>query len=277
MAKLDNYRMVGRDIYERLHLATYPVAIKYIRKMGEIPAGFIRPTALGQKASLCQAFTYARRFGFQVAMTADDNFCTPATVMHRWVDVPVGVLIESQLHQGWHRDADAERRRIEHGRSMIGKANLPKLQQYMGFICSPLPDAQFEPDTVLIFGNGEAITHIIHALTYGGENFPTSSFEGFAESCLKGGLIPFITGVPQVVIPGMGDRAFSGVYDYEVALGLPARLVFDVSADLFKTGGRLNMGQPVKTLLPQSLTETITPGFKFMRDKMDEYKKRKSA
>ena len=176
MAQLDNYRSVGMEIYERLHLATYPVAIKYIRDVGEIPVDFIRPTALGQKASLCQAFTYARRFGFHVAMTEEDNFCTPATVMHRWVDVPAEVLIESQLLQGWHCDTEAERKRIEHGRSMIGEANLPKLRQYMGFVCSPLPDAQFEPDTVLIFGNGENITHIIHALTYEGENFPTSSF-----------------------------------------------------------------------------------------------------
>jgi hypothetical protein len=32
------------------------------------------------------------------------------------------------------------------------------------------------------------------------------------------------------------------------------------------------MGQPVKTLLPQSLTENITPGFKFMQEKIDGYK-----
>ena len=75
----------------------------------------------------------------------------------------------------------------------------------------------------------------------------------------------------------MGDRAFSGVYDYEIAIGFPGGLVFDVAENLFLTGGRLNMGQPVKTLLPQSLTENITPGFKFMRNKMDEYKREKGA
>lgn len=53
----------------------------------------------------------------------------------------------------------------------------------------------------------------------------------------------------------VGDRAFSGIYDYEIAIGVPEKLVFDVSANLFLTGGRLNMGKPVKTLLPQSLTE----------------------
>jgi hypothetical protein len=75
----------------------------------------------------------------------------------------------------------------------------------------------------------------------------------------------------------MGDRAFSGIYDYEVAIGVPGKLVFDVSNNLFLTGGRLNMGQPVKTLLPQSLTENVTPGFKFMQGKIDEYKNKTSA
>jgi uncharacterized protein (DUF169 family) len=272
----EEYRKAGKSLYDRLHLASYPVAIKYIRNPDEIPQDFIRPAALKQKASLCQAFTYARRSGLSVAMTADDNFCTPSTIMHRWVDIPFEVLIESQVLQGWHRDAVAERKRIEHGKSIIGEANLPKLEQYKGFICSPLTAAAFEPDTVLIYGNGENITHIIHALTFGGENFPTSSFEGFAEPCLKGGLIPFITGIPQIVIPGMGDRAFSGTYDYEIAIGIPAGLIFDVNEDLFKTGGWMNMGQPVKALLPQSLTENITPGFKFMRDKIDEYRNKLS-
>jgi uncharacterized protein (DUF169 family) len=274
MKTLEEYRKAGESIYRRLHLASYPVAIKYIKDLAEVPADSIRPTSLGQKASLCQAFTYARRFGFTISMTADDNFCTPATVMHRWVDIPLDVLVESQLHQQWHKDAEAEKKRIEHGQNMIGKENLQKVEEYMGFVASPLTETLIEPDTVLIYGNGENITHIIHALTYEGENYPTSSFEGFAESCLKGGLIPFITGVPQVVIPGMGDRSFSGSYDYEIAIGMPAELIFDVDRNLFLTGGHLNMGQPVKTLLPQSLTETITPGFQYMREKIDEHNRK---
>ncbi len=277
MSRLESYRKAGRRIYDRLHLASYPVGIRYIKDEKEIPEGSMRPSALKQKASLCQAFTYARRFGFTMAMTSDDNFCTPATAMHRWVDIPFDVLVESQIIQGWHENAEAERKRIEHGQKMIGRANLSRLSKYKGFVCFPLHLAPVSPDSVLIYGNGENIMHIIHALTYEGENFPTSSFEGFAEPCLKGGLIPFITGVPQVVIPGMGDRSFSGTYDYEIAIGIPSRLIPDVDLNLFKTGGPLNMGQPAKTLLPQSLTENITPGFKYIREKIDAGKRRRRA
>jgi hypothetical protein len=33
------------------------------------------------------------------------------------------------------------------------------------------------------------------------------------------------------------------------------------------------MGHPVKTLLPMGLTEAITPGFAFLKEKVDESKK----
>jgi len=45
---------------------------------------------------------------------------------------------------------------------------------------------------------------------------------------------------------------------------------------LSMAGGRLNMGQPIKTLLPMNITENVTPGFKFMREKIDASKKKKN-
>jgi uncharacterized protein (DUF169 family) len=275
MAELADYRKAGQDLLNQLRLATFPLAIKYIQDMSEIPAKAARPSKSGQKWSLCQGITYARRWGWTVAMTADDNFCTPSTVGHGWVDVSDEDLLQSQLFQAWHKDVEAEIKRLKHNRDLIGEANLPRLRKYRGVVMSPLHETPVLPDSVLVFGNGENVTHIIHALTYEGENYPVSSFEGFGETCLKGGLLPFITGVPQIVIPGMGDRTFSGVYDYEVAIGMPAPLVFTVVQNLLKTGGKLNLGNPVKTLLAMGLTESITPGFKYIREKIDASEKDK--
>lgn len=270
MNDIDESRKAGLELYERLHLSTYPVAIKYVRDASEFGPGMVRPSAMGQKWSLCQAFTYARRWATTACMAQEDNFCVPATVWHRWVDLPWEEFIQSQIRQGWHADEEAERKRCAYGIKMLGEENLEKAAEYAGFISSPLPFTKVVPDTVLVYGNAENVTHIIHALAYGGEHFPSSTFEGFGESCMKGGLVPFITGVPQVVIPGMGDRTFSGTYDYEIAVGIPGRLLQEVTDNLFKTGGRLNMGQPVRTLLPTGITESITPGFQYLRDRIDE-------
>lgn len=274
MAELADYQKAGQDLLSRLRLPTYPVAIKYIKDVSEIPEKAIRPSKQNQKWCLCQAVTYARRWGWWVGMTSDDNFCTPATAGHMWVDVTEDDMLQSQLFQTWHKDVEAEKKRQKHAVEMFGEADIKRLKQYHGFVVAPLHKSPFVPDSVLIFGTGEHVTHIIHAITYEGENFPTSTFAGFAETCTKGGLLPFITGIPQVVVPGTGDRVYSGVYDYEIAIGLPAAMVFTAVENLIKTGGKLNMGIPVKTLLPMSITENITPGFKFMREKIDESKKR---
>jgi hypothetical protein len=37
------------------------------------------------------------------------------------------------------------------------------------------------------------------------------------------------------------------------------------------------MGQPARMLLPQSLSESITPGFKYMRGKIDAQKRKKAV
>jgi len=38
--------------------------------------------------------------------------------------------------------------------------------------------------------------------------------------------------------------------------------------NLFKTGGVMNIGYPMKQILPMNLTEKLTPGFKYLWDKM---------
>ncbi|MBW1819910.1 MAG: DUF169 domain-containing protein, partial [Deltaproteobacteria bacterium] len=234
----------------------------------EIPAEAVRPGHGNQKWSICQAFTYARRWGWTTAMTADENFCVPASAMNKWVDVSDEDLVESQVRQGWHLDRASEKARFEFARKAFAGGQAEKAAQYNGLVSSPLHHTPVEPDTVLVFGDGAHVTHIVHALCYDYKAPVMSAFEGFGESCMKGGLLPFITGRPQVVIPGMGDRAFAGIGDSEIGIGLPGNMLPLVMAQLFKSGGRQNIGQPVKTLLPMGLTEAITPGFQFLKEKI---------
>lgn len=267
------FQQAGNDLYHHLHLPTYPVAITYIQSDEDIPEEAIRPAALGQKWSLCQAHTYARRWGWHTAITIDDNFCVPGAAMHQWIDVSAEEFIESQVQQGWHKDANAEKNRYAVAMRIFegpdGETLLRKAKQYRGFISSPLNTTIVEPDTILVFGTGAHIMHIIHAICYDYTTPVMSPFEGFGETCVKGGMVPFITGQPQVVIPGMGDRAFAGISDTEIAIGFPALMVKQILQDLFKTGGDMNIGQPVKSFIASGITESITPGFQYLRDVVD--------
>jgi uncharacterized protein (DUF169 family) len=267
---LEEYKGHGLDLYHKLHLSTYPIAIKYIESADEIPEGAMRPSALGEKMALCQAFTLSRRWGTLVAMTSDDNFCTPATAIHKWEDIALEDLIESQVRQGWHKDLEAEKRRFKATSGFFGDHYAEKLSKYMGFICSPLPKTTFIPDSILVYCDGVQLTHITHALTYEFKHVPVSSFEGFGESCIKGGLLPFVTQKPQVVIPGAGDRSFAAISEHEMGIGIPAFLLFYIIENLFKAGGSMNLGFPMKSMLPMGLSEKLTPGFQFLREKMEK-------
>ena len=68
----------------------------------------------------------------------------------------------------------------------------------------------------------------------------------------------------------MGDRSFAGITPEEMTVGLPAAQLSVVLDNLFKSGGDLNIGQPAKTMLAMGLDESITPGFAYLKNKIDK-------
>jgi uncharacterized protein (DUF169 family) len=273
MRSLNEYREAAAKIHDGLRLYTMPVAVKYL-KIGEpIPEGFTRPSALGQKWSLCQAFTHARRWGMNVAMTGEDNFCLPSSAAHRFIDVDLPDMVQSQVLNLWHKDLDAE---LSIGATYYGplmeEGNRKKLADHAAMLVAPLTKTEFVPDTVLLYGNPGQMTHVIQALGYEGRYITHSVFIGSGESCIKGALLPLLTGKPEFVNPGQGDRAFSGTTEDEVAMGLPAELLFYVAEHLFKHGGPFNLGSPIHSILPGHLDENILPGWVFLKDKIEKNK-----
>lgn len=266
---MEEYQKAGQEIYDKLHLASYPVAIKYYKDEKEIPKNVTKPRAMGKKMSICQTFTMARKFNQSYTVSAKDNFCTPASVGHGWVPITKEEFVESQVRQGWSKDEVAEKRRAE-ASYVKNYQNIIALG-YRGVIASPLPETRVIPDTVLIFGNGAQITHIIHALSFEHKKKYAirTAFEGFGESCGKS-FTAFITRKPQIIIPGMGDRAFGGIQDHEIGIAIPGAYIFYVLRMLFKTGGKQGLGFPIRAMIPMNVTENLTPGFKYMREVIDK-------
>ena len=267
---IEEYQKAGEDIFHKLHLDSYPVSIKYIKDIeNDIPLGVRRPIDQGEKMSICQAFTYARRFGRKLCITAADNFCTPSSVAHGWVPLTLEEFTESQIRQKWSKDVESEKRRAEQNYARNFK-NLIELA-YRGVIVSPLQETPVIPDSILIYCDGVKLTYIINALSYEHKRKYRiqSTFEGFGESCSKGGLMPFITRKAQIVIPGTGDRSFAGIQDHELGIGMPADFIFYVLDNLFQTGAGQGLKFPLRQVLPR-LNENITPGFKYMREVIDK-------
>ncbi|MBI5845053.1 MAG: DUF169 domain-containing protein [Deltaproteobacteria bacterium] len=267
---MEAYRKAAQVLYDGLRLGSLPIGVKY-QKTGEaVPEGFISPSALGQKWSLCQAFTFARVHRGHAAMTAKDNFCLASTVAHGWMPLPVEDLLESQRLNKWRRDMEAELAAQSLYVEVMSPENQARLAEHIGFITAPVATMPFEPDSVLVYGNPAQITHIIQALSYDGKNLLRSPFNGYCESCIKGALLPYLSGKSHVVIPGAGDRAFSGTGADEVAVGMTPGALLSAAANLFRSGEEFNLGYPVKSPLVGHLHEDILPGWTFLKRRIRE-------
>lgn len=269
---LEDYQKAGEGIYDKIHLATYPVAIKYIKDFSEIPNEVERPISRNQKMCICQAFTQSRRFSEKLCITAADNFCTPSTLGHGWVNLTEEEYIESQVRQGWHKNPETEAKFI---RSQYRKDLKEVIELgYKGVMSAPLTETPFIPDSVLVMGNAVQITYIIHALTFEKieENNISSTFIGFGESCQKGGFRPFLTQRPEIVFPGTGDRSFCLIQDHEIGIGMTGKQAIYTDKYLFNTGKRLGLKMPLRQVMPR-LNEKITPGFMYLRELFDKLQK----
>ncbi|TFG07283.1 MAG: hypothetical protein EU539_05350 [Promethearchaeota archaeon] len=275
MNEVEKYRNVGLDVYNKLRLLTYPVAIKYIKDFSEIPEKCHRPSKMNQKISLCQSFTLARRWGAHMAMTYEDNVCVTSSFVHQWEKLPIKDILKSQIISGYHKDAEAEIAVQSLFKDLGNKENYDKIKDNRGFIASPLTRTIVKPDVILIYGDPAQMMHVIHALSYEGKYLVESAFIGFGESCLKGALIPFMTGKPQVVLPGIGDRTLGLTKEEEMAIGIPSDLLFYINDNLFKSGGKLNMRQPNRFFLGNLPEGAGPPAWNFLKRKLKKAKKKR--
>lgn len=58
---IEDYMKAGQEIFNELHLATYPVSIKYIKEKTEIPKSASQPSKNTKMMSICQAFMNIKR------------------------------------------------------------------------------------------------------------------------------------------------------------------------------------------------------------------------
>lgn len=282
--KLEDYRRVGQELFDRMHLPTFPIAAKFLQSTEDIPegVGIRRPELEGNKMSICQCLSKARRLGEAWALTAVDNFCTPMTVGMGWVKgITEEEIVESQIKQKWHRDPDAERKVFEatesyrSGDSFGGLARQAEqmlmLQNMgnIGIMTAPLLDTPFIPDTVIIYGSPVHIGYLIAALSYERKKKYeiNTAFVGFGE-CTKGTIMPHMTQKPHIMLPGNGDRSYGGIQDYELGIGMPAKHAVYALENLFKAGKVQGMGLPLRQEFP-NVDERITPGYIYMREVID--------
>jgi uncharacterized protein (DUF169 family) len=206
---------------------TFPIAVKLVKSVDQFPEKARRPSRdMGFKTNVCVAMTMARKYGWTVAMSADDNACLIAAYTYGWSEPESGAkkaLADFMIVMQYTASEDAAKTAMD----AVEQTKLSK-GEYAGVVFSPLEWTRIEPDLVLVFCNAAQLMRLVHGATQAtGVPLPCI-FSGRGGTCTEGVLQTFKSGQPKVVLPGNGDRVWAMVQDGEMAFTIPARLLDSV-------------------------------------------------
>jgi uncharacterized protein (DUF169 family) len=214
------------DLYVRTD--SFPLGVKVFQDDAAIPAKVKRPLRdLGNRITICQGISMARRYGWTIAMSAEDLSCPIALTAFGFE--PVLPYYEAgTLACGMYVETP------EAGR--LTEADVPKFtaEESGTIVVGPLGRLSFEPDTVLVYGNSAQVMRLVAAAQYKRGGSIPSTFSARAD-CADIVIKTQQTGEPQVILPCYGDRLFGQTQDHEMAFTMPFARMAELSEGLLGT------------------------------------------
>ena len=214
--------------------STFPLAVRMIESTDDFPEGARRPLKdMGFKTNICTGMTMARKYGWTVGMTAEDNICPIASYTYGWSDPEP----ESERNLITFLEAMSYAANQGAAKAILEDAKQFKLDkgQYAGVIFSPLERSPIEPQLVMVFCNPAQLMRLVHGATREAGTSLHSVFSGRTGSCTEGVLQTLKTKEPKVVLPGNGDRVWAMVQDDEMIFVTPAESVDSIIQGLEAT------------------------------------------
>jgi uncharacterized protein (DUF169 family) len=200
---------------------TFPIAVKLVGSADEFSEKTRRPSRdMGFRTNICVGMTMARKYGWTVRMTADDNACPIAAYTYGWSEPEPETrkaLVDFLIVMKYAADENAAETTME----ALDQVKLGK-GKCAGVVFSPLERTKIDPDMVMIFCNPAQLMRLVHGATQETGVMVQSVFSGRGGTCTEGVLQTFKTGQPKVVLPGNGDRVWAMVQDDEMVFTIPA-------------------------------------------------------
>ncbi len=211
---LPDPKMVAAILDGQLRTETFPLAIRVVQPGEPLPEKVRRPsTDMGIKVSVCQGISMARRYGWPVAM-GDEDLCCPIAQVAFGFRPEIPFYTEGNLAAGMYVETCAQGARSE--------AEIPKFrpEEAGTVVVAPLARCNFEPQTLLIYGNSAQVLRIAAASLWKTGGSITSTTSARAD-CADIVIRTWRTGAQQVILPCLGDRIFGQTQDHEMAFTIP--------------------------------------------------------
>lgn len=259
---MDAKKLVEYDekLNRYLRLNTFPVAVRFLRSWEEMPERAKRPLKdMNNRFTTCQAIAMSRRFGWVLALGREDSSCVLGA-MALGLEKRLPHYTEGNLCINLYTD------NLKAGR--LSEESVPRLPEgkYVGVVTAPLQRTSFEPDSIVIYGNGAQIMRLGQAYLWKRGGTLKSEFRGRID-CADIAIAPMIKGEPQMIVPCSGDRIFGQVQDHELAFGLPFFLLEEILEGLEATH-KVGTRYPVTNWL--SYTGGFPPSYDEYRQMLDQ-------
>ena len=192
---------------------TYPLAVKMLAGENEIPDDAKNPLKdFGVPFTLCQAIGLCRREELTVVLDRDSQSCPIALA-------GLGFVRPEEYLKGEHVLAPVNQ--TPEARKKIAET-MPRFEfgKYSHILISPILKAAFDPDVIILYGNGAQVMRMIQAAVFESGGAITTRSAGSG-----GCLIPVVASIQEneckYVLPGNGERRIGLVADDEMAFSMP--------------------------------------------------------
>ena len=243
---------LAKEIGQFLGLRTRIIAVKMLREEAEIPSGALRPLRdLGRHMSLCQAFSRARRQGITTALLLQDNWCAEPLIGLGYGEAPDLFLNGGNRYPASASSPEAGSRWAK---------GMPRLKagEYIGVLCGPWDETDFEPDALIIYCDPAQLTQIMIAVNWiDGEDVP-SQISGHA-ACVYATVPTIAEHRFHVSVPCIGDRKRAGAQDHEMIFTCPPEKI-EALMEGFRKCTSTQVGFPIQS--DTSLEYPLAPAYK---------------
>ena len=232
MGEKPSWVRLGEAITAHARPATYPLAIKFVEKGGEVPEKAREPLA---RMPICRAMNISRRFGWFLRLTKRSVFC-PGMLLLGLVDYDEETW--KNFTQQLSKEFVAPFMGISADASIKTMEKLAKLPpgSVEAMLVQPLERAAFEPDLVVVYGNPAQVNKLVTSVLWAlGDEAVIHPWVSFGFDACHSLAEAHKSGKPQVIFPGWGARYRSFVADDELGFVVPKGLFESFREGLEKT------------------------------------------
>jgi uncharacterized protein (DUF169 family) len=199
---------------KHLRVQTFPVGVRTFAPGEPLPKKAKRPAKdLGVKVAICQAIGFARRHGWTLAFDGGDLSCPVAKATFGFAERNE-YYTSGALADGMYASCREAGARFEEALDKYAPGEAGAI------VVGPLSRIDFEPDTVVVYGNSAQAMRLVNAFLFEKGGTVRSETSGRGD-CTELVIRAARAKEPQFILPCNGDRIFGMTGDDEMAFTFP--------------------------------------------------------